>query len=124
MDKQRMLFVDDRSLRLHAALARYSEKYVLTLCPNVPEALRLLREEWDVISLDFDLNGCDNQDPMDTTCGMEIVRYIARCGWPEDKPKPRVILHSSNVFGRTLMARELRRMDFFVIEERFRYDSH
>lgn len=121
--KGRMLFVDDSSRRLHAALKKYSGLYEVTICANVPEALRYLsREEWDVVSLDFDLNGHDFQDPGDVTCGMEIVRYIGRCGWPGGKNKPDFIIHSSNIFGANLMMRRLEEMDFIVRYERFQYE--
>jgi CheY-like chemotaxis protein len=117
-----MLFVDDRSKRMHAALKKYVGVFALTVCSNVPEALRYLsQQEWDVVSLDFDLNGHDFQDPDDPTCGMEIVRYIGKTGWPFKK-YPHIVLHSSNAFGRKLMAYNLEALGFVVEEQRFEYD--
>lgn len=121
--KGRMLFVDDSTRRLQTALKKYADQYDVTICANVVEALRYLsKEEWDVVSLDFDLNGHDFQDPGEITCGMEIVRYIGRCGWPGGKDKPDFVIHSSNIFGATLMMRRLEEMDFIVRYERFQYE--
>jgi hypothetical protein len=111
--KGRMLFVDDSTKRLMDALKKYADRFDVTICANVPEALRYLsREEWDVVSLDFDLNGYDYQDPNDKNCGMEIVRYIYKCGWPNGKEKPNVIIHSSNIFGANLMFTHLSDLGF------------
>lgn len=121
--KGRILFVDDSSKRLHAALKKYADQYDVTICANVAEALRYLsREEWDVVSLDFDLNGHDFQDPGEITCGMEIVRYIGRCGgWPLPKT-PKIIIHSSNAFGAHLMGIRLGEMGFNFKLEPFQYE--
>lgn len=124
-EKPRMLFVDDSTKRIHSALRNHSGKYDVTICANVPEALRYIsREEWDVVSLDYDLNGHDFQQPEDPACGMEIVRYIQKMGWPPGKPKPLFILHSSNAFGATLMEETLKSMDFpNVLVQRYRYEG-
>jgi len=67
-DKKRLLFVDDRTKRIHYALNNYPD-YEVTIATCVPEALRqLVSQEWDVVSLDHDLNGHDFQDP-DTPTG-------------------------------------------------------
>lgn len=122
--KPKILFVDDSTKRIHAALKKYGEQYDVTICANVPEALRYLsREDWSVVSLDFDMNGYDFQDPGEITCGLEIVRYIGRCGgWPNAKKKPdHIIIHSSNIFGANLMFRRLEEMGFFAKYEPFQY---
>lgn len=128
--KPKMLFVDDRSKRIHSALRKYSDKYEVTIAPNVPEALRLLSsQEWDVVSLDYDLDGNDFSDPDSKTCGMEIVRYIEKTPWPEHRRVPEFILHSSNAFGAELMYWRMRERfaDCFpsltVSKERFQYDE-
>lgn len=124
-NKPKMLFVDDSTKRIHAALEVYGEKYDLTICANVPEALRQLsRGNWDVLSFDFDLNGYDFQDPHEKTSGMEIVRYIATCGWPEGLEKPVIIIHSSNAFGANLMYTAFMRLDFKVHCEPFQYPEN
>lgn len=106
--KPRMLFVDDSTKRIHAALAQYSAAFDVTIATNVPEALRLLsRQDWDIISLDHDLGGCDYIDPNLPTSGMEIIRYIEKTGWPEKKPLPKWRIHSSNVFAAKLMVDRL-----------------
>lgn len=115
--KLKMLFVDDRSKRIHAALRKYGDKYEVTIAPNVPEALRLLSgQEWDVVSLDFDLDGNDFGDPESKTCGMEIVRYLEKTPWPKKKRLPEFILHSSNSFGAELM--------YWRMTERFKNTNH
>ena len=114
---KKMLFVDDRSKRLHFALDHYGKEYDVTLCCNVPEALRLLAtREWDVVSLDHDLNGHDFQDPEFTGSGMEIVRYIQKCGgWPKQEQPgsfpPIFWIHSSNIFAAHLMITTLIEID-------------
>lgn len=104
---KRFLFVDDRSKRIHEALEKYSG-FELVIAPNVPEALRLLsRYDWDIVSLDFDLNGNDFSDPDSRTCGMEIVRYLERTAWPKSRKLPDFIVHSSNLFAAELMFKRL-----------------
>lgn len=119
-EKPKMLFVDDRSKRIHYALDVYGKEYDVTIAPNVPEALRLLSaRKWDVVSLDFDLNGHDFQNPDDPTCGMEIIRYLQKCtveGSIISKPAEEFWLHSSNKFGAHLMAQSL-----FLLGYKWRY---
>ena len=98
-----MLFVDDRSKRIHYALNNFPN-YEVTIATCVPETLRLLvSQNWDVVSLDHDLNGHDFEDPDTPTCGMEIVRYIIKTGWPPQLQKPEFWIHSSNLFAGHLM---------------------
>lgn len=107
-----MLFVDDRSKRIHHALDVYGKEYNVTIATCVPEALRLLSsQQWNIVSLDHDLNGHDFQDPESTGCGMEIVRYIQKCGgwpmrlgYPPTPPmRPEFWIHSKNLFAAHLM---------------------
>jgi hypothetical protein len=79
-------------------------------------------EEFDVISLDHDLNGCDFEDPDSPTCGMEIVRYIQKTGWPRPKA-PSFVIHSTNLFASFLMWKELHRMELLATQKPFRYDD-
>lgn len=105
--KKKMLFVDDRTKRIHYALKNFPE-YDVTIATCVPEALRAMsREDWDVVSLDHDLNGHDFQDPDTPTCGMEIVRYIVKTGWPDWMRHPEFWIHSSNLFAVHLMVTTL-----------------
>lgn len=111
MDKLKMLFVDDRTKRIHYALDVYGKELDVTIATCVPEALRALSSQnWDFVSLDHDLNGYDFQDPDTPTCGMEIVRYIEKCGWPEQKQRPIFWIHSSNLFAAHLMVVRLARI--------------
>ena len=119
-----MLFVDDRSKRIHSALRQYSEEYEVTIAVNVKEALRaLVREDWDIVSLDHDLTGCDFEDPDTPTCGMEIVRYIEKCGWPIYVSKPIFWIHSSNLFAAHLMSLRLNKIGLSVWHKPFKYDE-
>jgi len=100
----KMLFVDDRTKRIHYALDNFGKDYEVTIATCVPEALRQMSsQDWDVISLDHDLDGHDFQDPDTPTCGMEIMRYIAKTGWPPQRKKPDFWIHSSNLFAAHLM---------------------
>lgn len=103
VQKRKMLFVDDRTKRIHYALNNYPE-FDVTIATCVPEALRqMVKQNWDVVSFDHDLNGHDFEDPDTPTCGMEIVRYIVRTGWPPQLQKPEFWIHSSNLFAAHLM---------------------
>lgn len=113
--KPKLLFVDDRTKRIMYALREYSELYDVTIASCVPEALRQLSsQEWDVVDLDHDLDGHDFQDPDTKTCGMEIVRYIEKCGWPVQRKIPKFWIHSSNLFAAHLMTVTLTQMGFEV----------
>jgi cytidyltransferase-like protein len=123
-DKPRMLFVDDRTRRLHAALEKYSDSYDVTLCANVKECLRLLSgQEWDVVSLDYDLSGDDFEFTDTKNTIMEVVRYIGETGWPQSKKRPRIIIHSSNVFGANLLKNALGAIGLLATLERFDYGN-
>jgi len=123
MAKPKMLFLDDRSKRIHAALKQYqySGLYDVTIVATVVECLRFLSsEDWTFVSLDHDLGGEEFVDPSSKTCGMEIVRYL-ELGWPSGKQKPNFIVHSSNAFAGENMANRLRKMGFYAHWERFEY---
>lgn len=122
--KPKMLFVDDRSKRIHTALSNYSEEYDVTIAANVHEALRALSsEDFSIVSLDHDLNGCDFEDPDSTTCGMEIVRYLQKTGWPDLKPKPEFWIHSHNLFAAHLMWGCLHGMGLVAYHKPFIYEK-
>jgi glycerol-3-phosphate cytidylyltransferase len=120
--KPRMLFVDDRTKRIHAALEKYSAEWDLTIATNVLETLRCLSQaDWDVLDLDCDLGGQDFC-PLDEDCSiMELVRYLEKTGWPPRKKKPRVILHSSNIFASYAVGVRLKRIFGNVEYARFIY---
>ena len=110
--KIKMLFVDDRRKRIEYALNNYPE-FQVSITPNVPEALRAMSsEDWDVISFDHDLTGHDFEDPDTPTCGMEIVRYIEKTGWPPQRQKPEFWIHSSNLFAAHLMVTKLTELGY------------
>ena len=122
--RPRLLFLDDSTRRIHSALRQYSEKYELTIVANVVETLRQLSSNgWDIVSLDHDLNGYDFQDPDLPTCGMEVVRYLEKTGWPEIKPKPEFWVHSSNIFAANMMVLRLKKIGLDAYWRRFVYDE-
>jgi len=109
----KILFVDDRTKRIMYALAQPDWDVTIATC--VPEALRFLSsEDFDIVSLDHDLMGHDFDDPDTPTCGMEIVRYIEKCGWPPQRKRPHFQVHSKNFFAAHLMITKLRDLDFSV----------
>lgn len=117
-----LLFVDDRSKRIHAAFEKYRE-FKVTIAPNFFEAMRLLSAcEFSFVSLDHDLNGCDFEDPDSPTCGMEIVRYLEKTGWPEGKPKPIFWVHSKNLFAAHLMVTRLKAIGLDAYYRPFDYE--
>lgn len=124
MKKPSLLFVDDRSKRIHAALRKYGEKYDVTIAPSVKEALRAIsKNSYDVVSLDHDLNGDDFQNSDDPTSGMEMIRMIQRYDWPHNHYRPLFIIHTSNIFAGEKMALALRDLGFRVGGFPFDYDE-
>lgn len=120
--KPKLLFLDDRTKRIHGALEMYSAEYTVTLASNVLEFLRLIsKEDFDLWSLDNDPNGLDFVDPENSQTGSYIVRYIEKTGWPSTKPQPEVIIHSSNVLAATWMAKHLADLGFQVRRQPFLY---
>ena len=110
--KGRMLFVDDRRKRIMYALNNFPE-FDVDIAPNVPEALRAMSsEDWDVVSLDHDLMGHDFEDPETPTCGMAIVRYLEKTGWPTQRKVPQFWVHSSNLFAAHLLIVSLTAIGF------------
>jgi len=106
-----MLFLDDRSERLHRALEQYDRVFKVTLVATAKECIRLLNfRDWDVVSLDHDLDGGDFQDPGSSTSGMAVVRYLESTCWPDNKPKPRFYVHSSNKFAACAMVIRLNKL--------------
>ena len=112
--KIKVLFVDDRWKRFQYAQRVYA--YCdLVIAPNFKEAMRAMSSrDFDYISLDHDLDGCDFQDPDSDTCGMAIVRYISKTGWPEQRIKPAFLVHSSNLFAAHLLQVSLAELGFEV----------
>ena len=124
-EKRRMLFMDDRTRRIHSALRKFSSKWDVTIVANVKECLRYLsREEFDEVHLDHDLKGVDFEDPDSPECGMEVVRYIEKCGgWPGGKRKPIFRVHSSNLFAAHLMVISLQNIGLMALYQPFVYDD-
>ena len=119
----RMLFLDDRTKRIESARKQYEGKYELTIVTNAKECLRYLcREEFDIVSLDHDLDGNDFQDPDCVTSGMEVVRYIAKCGgFLTGTHIPEFWIHSSNLLAANLMSAYLLKADIPSYYRRFEY---
>lgn len=123
--KPKMLFVDDRARRIRAAFRQYGVEYHLTIAPNVVEALHALSsEEFNVVSLDHDLDGTEFQDPLAPQAAMEIIRYIEKTGWPGTKHKPEFWIHTYNGFAAQLMIGSLRTLGFAVESRTLRYPRY
>lgn len=122
--KPKMLFLDDRTKRIMSAMKQYADRYDVTIVTNTKECLRhLCREEWDILSIDHDLNGDDFQDPDDNSSGMEVARYILKTAWPSKLHKPEVWVHSSNLFAAELMLSVFQSMNFKTYYHKFEYDN-
>ena len=114
--KPKLLFVDDNGRRIQYALDEYGKNYEVVIATNFNEAMRqLVALDFAVVSLDHDLNGGDFQDTDSPSCGMEIVRYIEKTGWPKQRKEPEFWIHSSNIFAANLMVSHLRGMGFRVL---------
>jgi len=119
----RMLFLDDRTKRIEAARKKYTQQYDVTFVHNVKECLRYLcREEFDIVSLDHDLDGDDFQDPDEVSSGMEVVRYIEKCG-SHTVDATEFWVHSSNLFAANLMIRRLTDIGLKAYYKRFQYEG-
>jgi len=122
-NKPHMLFLDDRTKRIEVVRDVY-KTFNVTIVVNVKECFRhLQRRNWDVVSLDHDLNGCDFEDPDNSNTGMEVVRYIEKTGWPPQLTKPSFWVHSSNLFAAHLMVVTLSEMGFDVCHKPFIYPT-
>lgn len=121
--KAKMLFLDDSTKRIMSAMQQYSDRYDLTIVTNAKECLRYLcRQEWDILSLDHDLNGDDFQDPSEATSGMEVVRYITMTQWMKEYKIPEIWIHSSNLFAANMMIDLLWEAGIKATYHKFEYD--
>lgn len=136
-DKPRLLFFDDRSKRLHAALKKYGDDYDVTLVCTVKECIKMLSNDgpWDVVSLDHDLDFEEFVPSLLPNTGMEVVRWLCenvefmrqsylevvngRSVWR----KPCFVIHTSNEAASFQMYRRLFNSEYHVEEERFTYDD-
>ena len=117
--KPKLLFVDDDWNRVQKAILMYAEYEVIPVS-TVPDALRsLVGNDFAVISLDHDLMGRDFQEPFDHNCGTEIAHYISQTGWPSQRRKPQIWIHSTNLFASELMRKEFSLMGFAVFLQPF-----
>jgi len=130
----KLLFLDDRSKRLHAAIWKYGDNYAVTLVATAKECIKMLSNEgpWDVVSLDHDLCFEEFVDPNRDDCGMEVVRWLERradymekiyvANWPEVEG-PQFIIHTSNKAAADEMYKRLKKSKYGVVIERFTYDD-
>jgi hypothetical protein len=120
--KTKLLIVDNKTRRIGAVIDSFKQRPDFTISTSVKHTLRKLAEEdWDLVSLEHDLNE-SFENPDSTTSGMEIVRYIEKTGWPANKPKPRIHVHSHNIFAAYLMVTRLNAMGFCAEWEPFKND--
>lgn len=137
---KKVLFLDDRSKRLHAALEIYSApKYELTLVVTFSEFKKFMEtQEWDIVSLDHDLEFREFVDSASKSSGMEIVRWLTtdfRWALPfgmeillhrfendgNYHADTLFIIHSSNVVAGRMMAKLLAEADYMTKQEPFKY---
>lgn len=126
---KRVLFLDDRSKRLHAALEKYSPpEYDLTLVCTVKECIKMISNEpaWDIISLDHDLGFEEFVSSDSPYSGMEVVRWINRniLSMVLSRKIPgEIIIHTSNEIAGLTMVRTLNKIYSLldVRYERFEY---
>lgn len=127
--KPKMLFLDDRTKRIHSAIRQYGEKYDLTIVTNVREFLRYIdREKYDIVSMDHDLCGLDYMSVDDPQSGMEAIKYMIETysspflgGYV--KRDCLFIIHSSNNMASNVMEAALKSMGFTVHRKVFEYDD-
>jgi hypothetical protein len=131
---KRVLFLDDRSKRLHAALKKYAPpEYELTLVCTVKECIKMISNEprWDIVSLDHDLGFEEFVNPERIDSGMEVIRWLTRnkISLFEDQKIPDlIIIHTSNWIAGTEMRLRLEELQkeygqpLACPQERFEYD--
>lgn len=131
-EKLKILFLDDRSKRIHAALEKYAE-HDLTIVTTVKECIeKISNEAWDLVSLDHDLNYESFVDPNRSDCGMEVVRFLCEkekfllnsVKYPLQRGIMRpskIIIHTSNAVAATEMIHHLQKSSYNVFYERFEY---
>jgi len=133
-EPKRVLFLDDRSDRIHAALKKYPPpEYDLTLVCTVKECIKMISNEprWDIISLDHDLGFEEFVDSDRPDCGMEVVRWMEKYCYvlgQEDKWPSLIIIHTSNFVAGQVMVGILRDCNKYIyrahqiLYERFEYE--
>ncbi len=107
-----ILFLDDDQKRRIHASNEWAATNKLPLVINVPECIEALgrKDEWDIVSLDHDLEGEVYVDSSRKDCGMEVVRWI-------EKNEPNVkmfIVHTWNFFAAMEMTKRLRLAGYTV----------
>jgi len=124
--KPKLLFVDDKPSRCEDAIKRYGDEYEVILAHTVADALRQMSgNNLSVVSLDHDLNGQDFQDPDESTSGMAILRYLQKTGWPFDqRPRPRFLIHSTNLFAASAMVDILWQGGFDAISQPYNWKQY
>jgi len=86
------LFLDDEAERAERFLHTYpNAAWVKTSL----ECIDMLKEPWDMISLDHDLGGERYVDSGREDCGMEVVRWLA-VNKPEHLKQTHFVVHSLN----------------------------
>lgn len=127
-EKPKLLFLDDRSKRLHGALKKYGEQYDVTLVCTAKECIKMLSNEgpWDVVSLDHDLDFDEFVPSLLPGTGMEVVRWLCEnyemLEYVYMIPKF-IILHSSNYISALQMWKRLKESGYTAEYERFTYDD-
>ena len=117
----KILFLDDRSARLHSALEKFGNTVVLVAYAK--ECIKKLgQEQWDIVCLDHDLGFDELVDSDGKNTGMEVVRYLCK-----HKPalmnlhKTKFVVHSANPVAAQEMVWALLDANYQAVAIRWEY---
>jgi hypothetical protein len=101
---RRLLFLDDDPVRAEAFLI---ENPQAVWVQTVTECIDKLSENWDEIHLDHDLGGKTFVDPIETDCGMEVIRWL--CREPREHLRAaHFFIHTHNTLAGMLMVLQMK----------------
>lgn len=121
-EKLRILFLDDRSKRIHAAQEKYTG-HDLTIVTTAKECIeKISNETWDQIRLDHDLNYESFVDSDRPDCGMEVVRFIEKYINYLQFEGTTFWVHTSNRAAGLMMADKLEILGLDAYYKRFEYE--
>lgn len=99
---KRILFLDDNPTRIKDFKSRFPAATIVTTAADAIAEMQ--RSEFDVVSLDHDLDGQENADPAGDNTGSAVVRWMQA-----NRPKVgRVMVHSLNAGAAVAMVDGLR----------------
>ncbi len=125
MSKKRILFLDDRSKRIMSAIDRWHKDHDLTIVCTAKEAIKMLSlQDWDIISLDYDLNFQEFTPAYLPGNGMEVVQYICSHSdyFHSERRLPLIVIHSGNPAEAHNMVTRLKESGFTADYRRWEYE--